>query len=282
MRANEWTQIMSRMPSERHLLLPVEKDCLRGTYREFYKTKRNNFIAMVSHFPSLWQNFQLLDEIWSRGNQDLTKLGEPKQVFPSLLYQQAHLKFRIAMELGFSLLLPEAWAVLRVGIESSAHAHKIHRDPKAAHIWSARDEGKTERAVFNKMFTENKKESLFPSLAGLRKLYSYWKDYSDWGSHCSVVDMGIRVSQVDSPEDDTFRFDCFETNEFRAIWYVYCLLDAGRLMEAVFSDIFRDRLQLDYHLIQQRASFEKRHGDMKGEIKARYGSQIASVLRDVD
>lgn len=273
---------MNTLPDEDRLLLPFERDHLLHTYREFYKAKRNNFLATVNHFPSLWQSFQLLDEVWSRDNEDLEKLREPKQVLPSLLFLHAHTKFRIAMELGFSRLSAESWAILRVGIESTVHAHKIYRDPRAAEVWSARDEGKTERAAFNRMFSENKKESLFPSLAGLRKLYPYWQDYSDWGSHCSAIDMGTRVSQVDSPEDVTFRFDCFDADKFRAVWYVYCLLDAGRLMEAVFFDIFRDRLQLDYHLNQQRASFEKRHGDMKGEIKAKYGSEIASVLRDVD
>jgi hypothetical protein len=273
---------MSALPPENHLLLPFERDRLLGTYREFYKTKRNNFLAMVSHFASLWLNFQFLDEVWTKGNQDLTKLGEPRQVLPSLLFLQAHLKFRIAMELGFSLCLPEAWAVLRVGIESTVHAHKIHREAGAADIWSARDEGKTDRAAFNKMFTENKRESLFPPLGGLGELYVYWRDYSHWGSHSSVVDMGTRVRQVDTPEDVTFHFDCFDGNESRAIPCIYHLLDAGRLMERAFFDIFRDRLELDYNLVKQRSDFEKRHSDMAGGLRAKYGAEILSEGRDED
>jgi len=237
---------------------------------------------MVSHFPSLWQNFQFLDEVWTRGNQDLTKPGESRQVLPSLLFQQAHLKFRIGMELGFSLCLPEAWAVVRVGIESTVHAHKIHREAGAAEVWSARDEGKTHRAAFNRMFMENKKESLFPPLGGLEELYIYWRDYSEWGSHSSVVDMGTRVRQVDTPQDVTIRFDCFDTNESRAIPCIYHLLNAGRLMERAFFDIFRDRLQFDYSLANQRSDFEKRHSDMAGDLRAKYGAEILSEWRDLD
>ncbi len=273
---------MSTLPTENHLLLPLEKQRLLRTYREFYKTKRNNFLATVSHFPFLWQNFQLLDEVWTGGNQDLTKIGEPRQVLPCLLFQQAHLKFRIAMELGFSLLLPEAWAVLRVGIESTVHAHKIHREAGAAEVWSARDEGKTNRAAFNRMFMENKKESLFPPLAGLGELYLYWRNYSEWGSHSSVVDMGSRVRQVDTPEDITIRFDCFDANEPRAIPCIYHLLDAGRLMEHAFFDIFRDRLQFDSSLANLRSDFAKRHSDMAGDLRAKYGAEVLSEWRGLE
>ena len=273
---------MNTLPTEDHLLLPFERDRLLHTYREFYKTKRNNFLAMVSHFPSLWQNFQLLDEVWTRANRDLTKLGEQRQGLPSLLFQQAHLKFRIAMELGFSLLLPEAWAILRVGIESTVHAHKIHREAGAADVWSARDEGRTHRAAFNRVFMDNKRGSLFPPLGGLEELYPYWRDYSDWGSHSSVVDMGTRVRQVDSPEDETYPFNCFDGNESRAKGCIYHLLNAGRLMERAFFDIFRQRLELDYILAKQRSDFEKRHSEMAGTLRAKHGAEILSGWRDLD
>lgn len=111
-----------RQPTEDDLLLPFEKRCLHGDYREFFKTKRNNYFATIQAFPGVWRCFELLDDIWMREFDDLQKLRNVKGMLPAILFMNAHAQFRVAWELGFSCCIGEAWNVLRSGIESVAHA----------------------------------------------------------------------------------------------------------------------------------------------------------------
>jgi hypothetical protein len=51
------------------VLAPLESKALRGDYRVYFETKRENFRASINNLPLLWDCFQLLDEIWIRDPQ---------------------------------------------------------------------------------------------------------------------------------------------------------------------------------------------------------------------
>jgi len=116
---------MNTEPQESDLLLPFEGRVFPSEYKEYFKAKRQNFFATIQAFDKLWECFMLLDKIWMREMEDLGRLRDPMQMFPMILFTNAHAKFRIALELGFSCCLGEAWDTVRGAIESVAHAHKL-------------------------------------------------------------------------------------------------------------------------------------------------------------
>jgi len=48
------------------ILLLAEDKNLREPYREYFITKRRNYLAVIRDLPELWDCFLRLDEIWAR------------------------------------------------------------------------------------------------------------------------------------------------------------------------------------------------------------------------
>ena len=44
-------------PQESDLLVPFESQIFPDEYKQYYKTKRNNFFASVQKFPGMWKYF---------------------------------------------------------------------------------------------------------------------------------------------------------------------------------------------------------------------------------
>src|ERR1700733_14736637 len=87
---------------EKDLLVSFESEHIPEFYKDYYKIKRNNFFASVQGFPELWQYYFLLDEIWLREFGDLKPPGDPRLLFPLILFFNAHTKIRVSIELGFA------------------------------------------------------------------------------------------------------------------------------------------------------------------------------------
>ncbi len=274
---------MSTVVTESDLLLPFESQRVRGAYREFFKAKRNNFFATIQRFPRLWQTFQLLDGIWVREINDLHHLGATREMLPALLFIHAHLKYRIAMELAFSLCMAEAWGVLRVGIESVAYAHKIHREPHLAEVWTAKDEdkGESQKRAFRKAFEENKAKSLYPEAHGLAPLHKYWQHYSDWGSHTTLAALALRFRQAETPEEVSWHLDYFQVREFEMLVSLASLLDASRLMEHAFFNVFKTRFNLDPELLQKRNHLEHNFQTLIHSIAKKHGHKMLESILSV-
>ena len=51
---------------EDQILLPAEDNNLREPYREYFITKRRNYLDVVRDLPELWDCFLRLDEILAR------------------------------------------------------------------------------------------------------------------------------------------------------------------------------------------------------------------------
>jgi len=255
-----------RLPTEDDLLLPFEKTHLRGDYKDYFTTKRNNFFATVQAFPGMWRCFGLLDEVWMREFGDLQRLRDVKQMLPGILFMNGHAQFRIGWELGFSCCIGEAWNVLRSGIESVAHAHKIYREPQLAAVWSAKDEGTKELQTFKDAFERNKKESLFPAQHGLDTLHRYWSEFSELGTHTTVSSLARRFKEEKTAEDVNWQLNYFEVDQKRIAIFLFSLLLAAASMEKAFFDCFETRLKLDPTLVAKRRELENATGRTKQEI----------------
>lgn len=109
---------MTTAPSENDLLLRFEQENLPPHYRDYYVAKRQNLFASIEGFSPLWRCFMLLDEIWLREFEDMRATRDIHRMFPMILFMNAHAKMRIALELGLSACLAEAYSILRDAVES--------------------------------------------------------------------------------------------------------------------------------------------------------------------
>jgi hypothetical protein len=164
------------------ILLPFEKDHLHGEYKRLFTIKRQNFFASIERFPSLWNCFLLLDEIWFQGITDFEHPTTSIQLFALLFFKLAHKQYQTAFELGFSTKLGDAWNILRSAIEAATFGLKVSREPDLAQVWIKQGMGESERKAFEKAFIHHKKKSMFPTDQGLDKLYRYYRQYSGIGT----------------------------------------------------------------------------------------------------
>lgn len=254
------------------LLAPFERDALRGDYKVYFTTKRENFRASVYNLPLLWQSFQRLDEIWIRELIDTQQLKDPNVVLPAALFRDAHARFRIAMELAFSCCMHEAFNSLRLGIEGVYHACKILSDPKQteqrARVWIATAERTHEaQKAFAKVFEHDKRRSF--AECGLTGLHRYWEDFSRY-SHSSMDSFSMRLESVKTATGVTWNVHYFERRPPAIAGTLFWLLLASAEMEKAIFDHFRSRLGLDPFLADQRRRFEQTKEAARGDIIRRF------------
>lgn len=113
---------------ENELLVPFESQHLPEEYKEYYRTKRQNFFASIQGFSEIFECYVLLDRTWLREFQDAKLASDPNRMSPLILYFNAHAKIRVSMELALSGCLAEARSILRDAIEFVAHAHHMLSD----------------------------------------------------------------------------------------------------------------------------------------------------------
>lgn len=248
---------MGRKPQEKDLLLPFEKEKFEGEYKQYFKTKRNNFLATVQEFPMIWDCFQSLDKIWTHDFETSRLIHEARLALPALLCINAHAQFRVAFELGFSTCIAEGWNILRSAIEFVVHAHKLSREPKLQKVWLDKSEGAKQKKAYKRAFEDKKKASLFPSQYGLGDLYRYWSDYSEIGTHSSMNAIALRFQEVKRTEESDWKINYFEADLERLAIFLFSMVNAANSMEKVCFSIFENRLKLDYKLTKRRDDFEK-------------------------
>jgi len=252
------------------ILLPVEEKAVRGEYRDYFISKRNNYFASIQGFPELWECFLRLDEIWMREFSDLERIREPGQILPLQLFMNSHAQFRVAFELAFSSCMGEAWNIVRSSIESAVQAHKIHREPKLALVWARRDDSPASKKAYKRAFDEYKQEALFPARHGLDGLYGYYRNYSEWGTHPTLAAMALRHSIEKTPADMNIRHEYLESRPERLAAFLFIMLKACGLIERACFDCFKVRLDLDTQLMRMRLEFDRRKAAAANVISRRF------------
>jgi hypothetical protein len=191
-------------------------------------------------------------------------------MLPSVIFRYAHSRFVVAMELGFSCCIGDAYSVLRGGIEAVAQAHKIHREPHLASVWSEKERGRDETERFKQAFEYNKATSLFPAQYGLAELFTYWKQFSNLGPHSGVSSVGKSFEQVTTGHVVSWAMHYFETNPQRLALYLFALFQASSHMEKAFFSCFKTRLELDTELERMRTSVEQQKVQQSQYLWATY------------
>lgn len=247
----EATSEASNHPKGESVLHRFEQEVTASAadYHEYFEAKRQNFFATVQKFPDLWKWFLALDAVWRDELKALSILREPHESLVVVFFLSAHAEFRVALELGFSCCLREAWNVLRSAIESSVHGFKIVRQPELAEVWLRKGDSKEARKRFDKFFTHDKEVELFPKGLGLTKLHEYWSHFSEWG-HTTTEGMAARVTMGVNEEPFVYAHYFQIEPKVLAMSLSQMLLAAVQIEKVLFRSF--KRFQLDIRLEPRR------------------------------
>jgi hypothetical protein len=251
-------------------LLPFEDQCFHAEYKTYYRHKRANFFKALTEFADLWECFQLHNDIWMREMSDLEILRDQYHLLPKMLFTAAHSRILAAMELGFSCCIGDAYSILRDGIESVTHAHRIFMEPSAGATWANKERGKPELAAYDKIFTQNKRENLFPEQHGLRRLHFFYARFSEMATHSGVVSMGKNFKDMSAPEALTWGGSYFETDARKLALFLLTTLLVSSYMEEAFYGCYETRLNLDSGLVDMRSKFHALRDRQRSFLKKKY------------
>lgn len=265
-----------RAPQESDLLVPLESHIFPAEYKEYYKTKRNNFFASVQKFPGMWKYYMLLDQIWFREFGIMETARDFDRMFPLLLYFNAHAKIRVSIELAFSGCMAEARSIMRDAIEFVAHAHTMMGDAELQKTWLSKSDDAVALEAFKDAYERNKKEGVFK---GLDELHRMWGQLSETGSHATISAICERFRSVKSDKHVEFRLNYCGLEEPNWALSLFSLLLTCFTMEQTFYGDCKNRLQFDETLIRMRADFERVKEQTREEMRVRYKLESPSIIQ---
>jgi hypothetical protein len=172
-----------------------------------------------------------------------------------VMFRHSHQQFRIAFELGFSTAITEAWSIMRGSINTAMVAHKIFREPDLLKVWIRKGDGTAEKRAFDDTF---KSGNLFPAQFGLSELQSFYRDYSEGGTHPGVVAISIHTKIEARSTGQDWNHTYLETDGKRTVAFLFRMLEASALVEGACFNCFEDRLKVDTGLMDLRAQFDQR------------------------
>lgn len=270
--------IPPRQPIERDLLVPFESQNIPESYKEYYRTKRNNLFACIQGFSEIWTYYLMLDEIWLREISDLKPPGDINHIFPLFLFINAHAKMRVSIELVLSGCLAEGRSILRDSIEFVAHAHTMRHDPKLQILWLSKAD---EQRAFSDAFERQKKKGVF---RGLGELHASWGQLSETGSHATLNAICDRVTVTHSDTGgQSWALNYCGVNQRVWATSLFSMLLTCFTMENTFYGDYEDRLKLDHVLVDMRTRFERYKQYVRELLKVRYKIELppaeATLLR---
>lgn len=236
------------------ILLPAEDKRLREPYREYFITKRRNYLAVVRDLPQLWNCFLGLDEIWARSLNNMRCVTEKERPPLVAMFRHSHQQFRIAFELGFATAITEAFSIMRGSIDTAMVAHKIFREPNLLTVWLRKNDGKAERKAYREAF---KSAKLFPAQYGLAELQSFYREYSEWGTHPGIGAISMHIKIEARPTGQDWSHTYLETDGKRTVAFLFQMLQASAIVVDACFKCFEDRLKLDSQLVNMRVRFDK-------------------------
>ena len=89
---------MASKPKDSDILVPFEMQNFWPEYKEYLIIRRQNLFASIQMLRPLWECYRTLDQIWTREFQDVSRIRNLEKMFPSILFLNAHAKFRIAFD----------------------------------------------------------------------------------------------------------------------------------------------------------------------------------------
>lgn len=260
-------QLHPPLVSDEELLNPFEIKMIPADYREYYKTRKQNFLAIIERFPGLWNFYQALDSIVLNEFTDLQSIQDINKMFPLMLLMNSHAKIRLSIELAFSGCLPESRSLMRDAVEFVAHANSMFKDAALQAVWLNKDE---ELEAFRDAFERNKKNGLFKDQPELHRV---WGQLSEMGSHATISALCERFVISETKEHLTYRLNYCGADERVWIPSLFSLLLNFSSIEKIIYENFKGRLQFDEGLFQRRQRCDLLKETLRKQLITRYSIQ---------
>ena len=246
-------------------------ELLHGSLKDFFASKRGCFANTVKAFPKVLDAFEALDETWARALEDSGAGITTKQVLPLSLLFETNGRIRLAFELGFSRCLPEAWAVMRAGIESFAYGCAFLHEPFTDGTTVVTDEEMLRgRRRLRRAFKKIREQGLYLPEYGLSRLRRYWQRYSEFGSHSSWTSLATRLSRREAPGHFDVSFNFLEVDKRTCHVSLVDLLNCSCIMEDALLRNLKGRLQLDPRFLDMHAALKEKWRKANRELLELY------------
>ena len=251
-----------------------EAELLHGGLKDFFASKDGCFANTVKAFPKVVEAFEALDETWACALVDWGVGITRKQVLPLSLFFEANVRIRLAFELGFSRCLPEAWAVMRAGIESFAFGCAFLHNPFTyEQTVVTDDEMLRARRTLRNAFKKIREQGLFLPGYGVSRLRRYWALYSGFGSHSSWTSLATRLSRKESPGQLDISFNFLEIDKRTCHVSLVDLLICSCIMEDALFRNLKGRLELDPRSLEMHAKLKDKWRKANRELLKLYASK---------
>jgi len=269
----------SKEGPDNELLLPFEQKVFQEPWKEYFRIKRQNWLATLQSFPNLWSLFVQLDGIFVRGLSDCYHQSDDDAIVPLVLFIRSHRSIRIASEIAFASQLIEAMDLTRSAIESAAIAHRIHREPSLGVVWLKKNESKQDEAAFTRAFEKDKKKNLFPdSHQFLKKLHEEYTFFSEFGTHATDSSLALQYKDKSSDKNWSAEIRYVEDDQETIVKFIFAHIQICWLIENTFHDAFKNRLSLDHVLQQMRVRFGRNVETVRNRLKGKFGTSMSIVL----
>ncbi len=230
-------------------------------YREAAEQNRTIFCRELKHEVRL---FESLDrELWAIITHLNVRhdLSEPKQRIPFSFFAIVHKQFRSGFELLCRRFSHDAFAVIRIAIESIAYSYKIIDNPALADFYIERESSKSSQKEFERVFIRNLFSEGMPHKDQLKKIRD-------------------RINQTDAHPDIHYFAQCieFENDEMRVHYFDYqndtFILKVMEFVAcywcciAVIREALERKDYLPLSMMSQNSSWEKLSSDLQNYLES--------------
>lgn len=146
----------------------------------------------------------------------------------------------------------DAFAIMRNAIESTAYGLKVLREPQLADVWLSKGDGPSEKKAFDRAFRHGVKEKLFPSKHGLERLYLYYEDFSEGGTHSNIRMLSWKFEAIEDQEGYHWKIIQSGGNLEKVAVTLVAVLNAAHLIENAVYKGLEKRLQFVVEIQQSR------------------------------
>lgn len=228
-------------------LFPEEQQIIVGNFREYFLTKRYNFVATINNYRDLSDLYFQVDKNWLDAISALGDIQNGYWIVPAQLTIFCFRELRLAAELLFCCCTTPGYGHLRTAIESFVQAQKILRQPELGKVWQSRDQ---DRKEYNKHFKADFRTNMFPEHSGFEHLHKIWAMLCDAGPHPNVTSIGISSSTTTSNTDVLWRLEFFEVDEGEISKNVLLMIQSALDMFKTTYSSFHERLSQEPEMLR--------------------------------
>jgi hypothetical protein len=247
--------------------LPLwDNDPLSG---EFFSQAQFNERAAALNYPKVFELLQAMNAAFVAANRAVEKDNNETLLVPRLLLIRARGAVLAAMRLAMAGEIPEAFPLLRLGVELAWYALHIAKDPSPparAKTWLKRGDSKVDTQACKNEFKVANVRATHEAIDGKHAAHmqQIYENFIDLGAHPSQLGLFSATTSTTEGTQTTYSVGILNPTEFPLLATVAMTVGAGYDILRTFQLIFPERfeimgldLQIDQLLKTAQVIFKK-------------------------